>query len=55
MQKLAGPWIDHVRATTGRTAAAPELIYLNSAMWDVMRWANKDLEVEASQSSSLGR
>lgn len=51
---LAGAYVDRVRATTGRTTMAPEVVYVNSGMWDVMRFAKIDLDAGESVDTSLG-
>lgn len=43
LARLAVPWIEAVRGSTARGDAAPELVYLHSALWDAMRWANEDM------------
>ncbi len=54
VHRLVRPYIDRIRATTGRGANAPELIYLNSGMWDVMRFAHEDLAANKNIILSLG-
>ncbi|BEI84928.1 hypothetical protein CcaverHIS002_0503290 [Cutaneotrichosporon cavernicola] len=47
-------WISKPSAATGRGPSAPELIYVNSGMWDVMRFSHEDLAAEKNITLSVG-
>ncbi|BEJ15700.1 hypothetical protein CspHIS471_0503050 [Cutaneotrichosporon sp. HIS471] len=54
VQRLMVPYLDRIRAATGRGPSAPELIYVNSGMWDVMRFSHEDLAAEKNITLSIG-
>ncbi|CAK9781380.1 hypothetical protein CC85DRAFT_282798 [Cutaneotrichosporon oleaginosum] len=54
VHRLVRPYLNRIRATTGRGASAPELVYVNSGMWDVMRFAHEDIAADKSIASTLG-
>lgn len=54
VHRLVRPYLNRIRATTRRGASAPELIYLNSGMWDVMRFAHEDIAADKSLSLTVG-
>lgn len=52
---LAEAYLARIRATTGRGSSAPELVYVNSGMWDVVKYSHEDTQAGFPTDTSLGQ
>lgn len=50
---LAAPYLANIRATAGRGESAPELVHVNSGMWDVVRYSHEDASAGADLETPL--
>ncbi|WOO76715.1 uncharacterized protein LOC62_01G000338 [Vanrija pseudolonga] len=50
---LAVPYLANIRATAGRGDDAPELVHVNSGMWDVVRYSHEDASAGADLETPL--